>query len=170
MLFAGGDDDHSDFSENRIYKFLSRRFNLTDEIHGHAFAVKKPDPVTGKMTKYYTPLFVALIIVEFTDVVFALDSIPAIFSITTDTFVIYTSNIFAILGLRAMYFLLSAMIARFEYLKYAISVLLVFIGSKIFLAHFLFPATNKFPAELSLGITLAILTAGVVFSLRKTKQ
>jgi tellurite resistance protein TerC len=169
MLFAGDDDDHSDFSENRIYKFLSRRFNLTDEIHGHAFVVKKPDPETGKMTKYFTPLFVALVIVEFTDVIFALDSIPAIFSITTDTFVIYTSNIFAILGLRAMYFLLSAMIARFEYLKYAISVLLVFIGSKIFMAHFLFPETGKFPPDLSLGITLAILTTGIVVSLKKTR-
>jgi tellurite resistance protein TerC len=169
MLFAGDDDDHADFSENKIYKFLSKRLNLTEELHGNAFAVDKPNPTTGKMTRYFTPLFVALVIVEFTDVIFALDSIPAIFSITTDTFVIYTSNIFAILGLRAMYFLLSAMIARFEYLKYAISVLLVFIGSKIFLAHFLFPETGKFPADLSLGITLAILSTGIVISLRKTK-
>jgi tellurite resistance protein TerC len=169
MLFAGGDDDHSDFSENRIYKFLSRRVNLTEEIHGHAFSIKKTNPETGKLERYFTPLFVALVIIEFTDVIFALDSIPAIFSITTDTFVIYTSNIFAILGLRAMYFLLSAMIARFEYLKYAISVLLVFIGSKIFLAHFLFPETGKFPADLSLGITLGILATGIVVSLKKTR-
>ena len=169
MLFAGDDDNASDFSDNRIFKFLSRRYNLTDQIYGNAFVVNKPHPETGKITRYITPLLVSLVIIEFTDVVFALDSIPAIFSITTDTFVIYTSNIFAILGLRAMYFLLSAMIARFEYLKYAISILLVFIGSKIFLAHFLFPETGKFPADLSLGITLAILTTGVVISLKKTK-
>jgi tellurite resistance protein TerC len=169
MLKSGDDDDEKDFSETRVYKFLAKRLNLTDELHGNHFVVYKKDEQTGKKVKFFTPLFVALVIVEFTDVVFALDSIPAIFSITTDPFIVYTSNIFAILGLRAMYFLLSAMIARFEYLKYAISVLLVFIGSKIFMAHLLFE-DGKFPADWSLGITLSILTAGVVFSLKKTKE
>jgi tellurite resistance protein TerC len=169
MLTAGDDDDDKDFSETKTYKFMAKRFNLTDELQGNHFVVYKKDEQTGKKVRYFTPLFVALVIVEFTDVVFALDSIPAIFSITTDPFVVYTSNIFAILGLRAMYFLLSAMIARFEYLKYAISVLLVFIGSKIFIAHIFFE-DGKFPADWSLGITLAILTTGVVISLKKTRD
>jgi tellurite resistance protein TerC len=169
MLKSGDEDDEKDFSETRVYKFLAKRLNLTEELHGNRFVVYKKDAETGKKAKFFTPLFVALVIVEFTDVVFALDSIPAIFSITTDPFIVYTSNIFAILGLRAMYFLLSAMIARFEYLKYAISVLLVFIGSKIFMAHIFFE-DGKFPADWSLGITLSILAAGVLVSLKKTKE
>ncbi len=106
--------------------------------------------------------------VEFADVIFAVDSIPAIFSITKDPYIVYTSNIFAILGLRALYFALSAMISRFVYLKYALSAVLVFIGSKIFIVDFL--NLEKFPALLSLGITLGLLGAGVGFSLWKTKE
>jgi tellurite resistance protein TerC len=92
-----------------------------------------------------TPLFLALVLVEVADVIFAVDSVPAIFAITTDPFIVYTSNIFAILGLRALYFALAAIVHRFHYLKYALSVLLVFIGSKIFIADLVFPETGKFP-------------------------
>jgi tellurite resistance protein TerC len=95
------------------------------------------------------------------------DSVPAVFAITSDPFIVYTSNIFAILGLRALYFALAAIIHRFHYLKYALAVLLVFIGSKIFIADLL--GLEKFPANLSLGVTFAILGAGVVFSLWKTR-
>jgi tellurite resistance protein TerC len=108
--------------------------------------------------------------VEFVDLVFAVDSIPAIFAITTDPFIVYTSNIFAILGLRALYFALAAMVHRFHYLKYALSVLLVFIGSKIFVGDLLGFEGGKFPASLSLGITVGILAAGVGWSLWKTRN
>jgi tellurite resistance protein TerC len=114
-----------------------------------------------------TPLFLCLLMVEFADVIFAVDSVPAIFAITTDPFLVYTSNIFAILGLRALYFALAAMVDRFHYLKYALSLLLVFIGSKIFVADML--GLAKIPPPVSLGVTFAILTAGVVYSLYKTR-
>ncbi len=166
MLFS--DDTEMDVSKNPILRILKKRMNVTDELHGHDFFVKKADPVTGKLVRYATPLFLALVIVEIADVIFAVDSVPAVFAITTDPFIVYTSNIFAILGLRALYFALSAVLHRFHYLKYALSLLLVFIGSKIFVADLM--GWEKFPADWSLGITFAILTAGVVFSLWKTKN
>src|SRR5690606_29074936 len=102
------------------------------------------------------------------DLVFAVDSVPAVFTITTDPYIVYTSNIFAILGLRALYFALAAILHRFAYLKYALSVLLVFIGSKIFIAEAM--GWEKFPPEWSLGITFAILGAGIAVSLWKTRK
>ena len=117
--------------------------------------------------RFATPLFLALVMVEIADLVFAVDSVPAVFAITTDPFIVYTSNIFAILGLRALYFALAAMVHRFHYLKYALSLLLVFIGSKIFVADLM--GWEKFPRVLVAGITFAILAAGVLFSLWKTK-
>ncbi|TAE34278.1 MAG: TerC family protein [Alphaproteobacteria bacterium] len=169
MLKSGDEDEEPDLSQNKVLKFLRSRYAITDDIHGNKFAVMLPN-AQGVMTKHFTPLFVALVLVECADVIFALDSVPAIFMITNDTFVIYTSNIFAILGLRAMFFILSAALKRFEYLQFALSILLIFIGSKIFLAHILFPETHKFPAGLSLGITVGILAAGVIYSLIKTKD
>ena len=115
-----------------------------------------------------TALFLALIMVETADLIFAVDSVPAVFAITSDPFLVYTSNIFAILGLRALYFALAAILHRFAYLKYALSVLLIFIGSKMFVADWL--DWEKFPASLSLGITAAILTTGVAVSLWKTRN
>ena len=165
MLFMG--DKPMDISQNPLLKFMKRRMNVTEEIHGHDFFVKKPDPKTGKLVRFATPLFLALIMVEIADLIFAVDSVPAVFAITTDPFIVYTSNIFAILGLRALYFALAAIIHRFHYLKYALSLLLVFIGSKIFVADLL--GLEKFPANWSLGITFAILAAGVAFSLWKTR-
>jgi tellurite resistance protein TerC len=105
-----------------------------------------------------TPLFLALIMIEFVDLIFAIDSVPAIFAITTDPFIVYTSNIFAILGLRALYFALSAMVDRFHYLKYALAVLLVFIGSKIFIADGL--GIAKIPPPVP-SITFIILFTGI---------
>jgi tellurite resistance protein TerC len=106
-----------------------------------------------------------LVLVEFADLVFAVDSVPAIFAITTDPFIVYTSNIFAILGLRALYFALAAMIHRFAYLKYALALVLVFIGGKIFLVNL----TGKIPPLISLGVTLALIAGGVAVSLWKTR-
>jgi tellurite resistance protein TerC len=120
------------------------------------------------MVQFMTPLFLALVLVEFADLVFAVDSVPAVFAITTDPYIVYTSNIFAILGLRALYFALAAVLHRFHYLKYALSVLLIFIGSKIFVADLM--GWEKFPAAWSLGITFAILGAGIVYSLWRSRN
>jgi tellurite resistance protein TerC len=166
MLFMG--DKPMDISQNPVLKLIKRRMNVTEELHGHDFFVQKPDPKTGKLVRFATPLFVALIMVEIVDLIFAVDSVPAVFAITTDPFIVYTSNIFAILGLRALYFALAAVIHRFHYLKYALSLLLVFIGSKIFVADLM--GWEKFPANWSLMITFAILTTGVVVSLWKTRE
>lgn len=166
MLWLG--DKEPDIGSNPVIGFLKRRFNVTEEHHGEAFFVRKPDPATGRMAWFVTPLFMALVMVEIADVIFAVDSVPAIFAITTDPFIVYTSNIFAILGLRALYFALAAMIHRFRYLKPALAIVLVFIGSKIFIAELL--ALEKFPAALSLGITFTIIASGVVWSLIKTRQ
>ena len=166
MLFVA-EKEHN-LEDNRLIRFLKRRMNVTEELHGHDFFVKKPDPKTGKVIRYATPLFLALVMIEIADLVFAVDSVPAVFTITTDPYLVYTSNIFAILGLRALYFALAAILHRFAYLKYSLSVLLVFIGSKIFVADAL--GWEKFPPEWSLGITFAILGAGVGFSLWKTAR
>jgi tellurite resistance protein TerC len=152
--------------DSRLLGFLRRRMHVTDEIRGHAFFVREPHPKTGRITRFATPLFLALVLIEIADLVFAVDSVPAVFTITTDPYIVYTSNIFAILGLRALYFALAAILHRFAYLKYALSVLLVFIGSKIFVADLM--GWEKFPPAWSLGITFAILGAGVAFSLWKT--
>jgi tellurite resistance protein TerC len=160
-------DKEYDVGSSAILRFLHKRFRITPGLHGQSFWVQKIDDRTGKPAWFITPLFLALAMVEIVDVVFAVDSVPAIFAITTDPFIVYTSNIFAILGLRALYFALAAMVHRFHYLKYALAVLLVFIGSKIFVADAL--GLAKIPPAASLGITFAILAAGVGWSLWKTR-
>ncbi|MET0364989.1 MAG: TerC family protein [Sphingobium sp.] len=167
MLFSG--DSETDIGANPVVRFLSRHLRVSKEISGHHFLVKVPHEKTGKMVTAMTPLLLALIVINLADLVFAVDSVPAIFAITTDTFVVYTSNIMAILGLRALYFALSAMIHRFHYLSYALALVLIFIGTKIFVADFLLDG-GKFPAALSLGITLALILGGVLVSLWKTKD
>ncbi len=161
-------DKEYDVGTNPLIGLLKRRLRVTETIEGEKFFVSKPDPKTGKSVLWATPLFLALVLIEIADVVFAVDSVPAIFAITTDPFIVYTSNIFAILGLRALYFALAAMVHRFAYLKYALAVLLVFIGSKIFVADL--TGLGKFPPVWSLSITFAILAAGIVFSLWKTRE
>jgi tellurite resistance protein TerC len=155
-----------DIGNNPVLKFVRHRFNVTDEHHGERFFVKKQDGKTGKLAWYATPLFMALVLIEVADVIFAVDSVPAIFAITTDPFIVYTSNIFAILGLRALYFALAAMVHRFHYLKLALALVLIFIGSKVFLADLL--GLEKFPAAISLGVTFGLLAGGVLYSLWKT--
>jgi len=166
MLFVspGGDD----IRDSALLAWLKRRMRVTGECHGNAFLVRQPDPARpGKTLLFATPLFLALCMVELTDVVFAVDSVPAIFAITSDPFVVYTSNIFAVLGLRALYFALAAMMARFTYLKYSLAVVLVFIGSKIFLGDFVFD--GKVPAGLSLSVTALLILSGVAYSLWRTR-
>jgi tellurite resistance protein TerC len=160
-------DREYDVGANPLIGWMRRRFNVTDRLHGQRFFVRQADPKTGKRVLYMTPLFLALVLIEVADVVFAVDSVPAIFAITTDPFVVYTSNIFAILGLRALYFALAAMVHRFHYLKYALAIVLIFIGAKIFIADIM--GLDKFPPLWSLSVTFAILGAGVVYSMWKTR-
>ena len=164
IVFA---DKDYDVANNPVLRFVRRHFNVTDEHHAERFFVKKPDPKSGKLVWFMTPLFLALVLIEVADVIFAVDSVPAIFAITTDPFIVYTSNIFAILGLRALYFALAAMVHRFHYLKLALAIVLIFIGSKIFAADLL--GIDKIPPALSLAITFGILTSGVLYSLWKTR-
>jgi tellurite resistance protein TerC len=140
--------------------------NVTKEFHGQKFFVRQPHPVTKKMVLFATPLFVALVVINFADVIFAVDSVPAIFLITTDTFIVYTANIMAILGLRALYFALAALVHRFHYLKYALALVLVFIGLKGFYSYFF----GKFDPYLSLAITIGIIASGIFYSLWKTRN
>ena len=156
-----------DVEANPILKLIRKRFRVTDTLHAEKFWVHAPDRETGKLVWFMTPLFLALIMIEIVDLVFAVDSVPAIFAITTDPYIVYTSNIFAILGLRALYFALAAMVDRFHYLKYALAILLVFIGSKIFVADAL--GLAKIPPPVSLGITFLILAGGIGWSLWKTR-
>lgn len=167
MLFSS-DHDENDIGNNKILKFLRSRLPVTKSLHGEKFFVKETDEKTGKLKTFVTPLFLALVMVEIADLIFAVDSIPAIFAITTDPFIVYTSNIFAILGLRALYFALAALMHRFAYLKYALAAVLVFVGSKIFVADML--GIAKIPPALSLGVTVAILATGIIGSLLATRN
>lgn len=162
--------DHgaADLSRNPVLVFMKRRFRVTEDLHGDKFFVRQVDPRTGRLVRYMTPLFLTLVMIEIADVIFAVDSVPAIFAITTDPYIVYTSNIFAILGLRALYFALAAILHRFAYLKQALAVLLIFIGSKIFVADLL--GWEKFPAEWSLGVTFVILASGIGYSLWRTAK
>lgn len=160
-------DQTPDIGNSPLLAWLKRHLRVTDGMRGSAFFVHEPDAKTGTMVRHATPLFLALVMIEFADLIFAVDSVPAIFAITTDPFIVYTSNIFAILGLRALYFALSALVDRFHYLKYALAVLLIFIGSKIFVADAL--GLAKIPPLVSLSVTAAILITGVAYSLWRTR-
>ncbi len=164
-MFTAG-DDHGDLANNAVLKFVRKHFRVTAEIKSNHFTVKQPHPKTGKRVTWLTPLAVALILVEFVDLIFAVDSVPAIFAVTLDPFIVYTSNIFAILGLRSLFFALSAAMHRFAYLKYSLATILVLVGIKIFLV----PLGIKVPTALSLIATLGILGAGIAYSLWKTKD
>ena len=159
-------DHMPDIAGNPLLKWLRRHLRVTPDLRGNAFFVREPDPATGASTRAVTPLFLALCMVEFVDLIFAVDSVPAIFAITSDPFIVYTSNIFAILGLRALYFALAAMIHRFSYLKYALALVLVFIGAKIFLVGII----GKIPPAISLGVTFTLIAGGVIVSLWRTRE
>jgi tellurite resistance protein TerC len=166
MIIAA--DQQFDVASNPLLKFMRKHFRVTDKLHGEKFIIKDRDPATGKMVTFLTPLALVLVLVNVADVIFAVDSVPAIFAITTDTYIVFTSNIFAILGLRALYFALAAMIDRFAYLKYALAAVLIFIGSKIIVADMI--GIAKVPPAISLGTTFAILAVGVFYSLWKTRD
>lgn len=165
MLFSR-EEHHPDLSQNPLLKFLRRHIRVTDQLHDGRFLVHLHDPHTGRTLRYATPLLLALVLIELADLLFAVDSVPAVFAITQDPFIVYTSNIFAILGLRALYFALAALMHRFIYLKYALALVLIFIGGKIFLHGLI----GKVPAVLSLGVTFGLLAGGVILSLLKTRD
>ena len=158
-------EGEQDISKNPIVRFMRKHMRVTDELHGQKFFVRQMDPATGKKLAFATPLFLALVVINIADLIFAVDSVPAIFAITTDTFIVYTANIMAILGLRALYFALAAMVHRFHYLKYALALVLVFIGGKIFWNQMV----GKLDPAISLGVTAAIIAGGIFWSLWKTR-
>ena len=153
MLVSG--EKESSLADTRLFKFIKRTFKMTRKLYDEHFIVQRNRKIL------ITPLLFALMLIEFMDIIFAVDSIPAIFLITQDVFIVYTSNIFAILGLRALYFLLAASINRFTYLKPALAIILIFIGSKIFLPYI----GIKIEAWQSLIITFGILCGSIILSL-----
>jgi tellurite resistance protein TerC len=158
LFIKRNEEEEIDTENHTIVKFASRRFSVHPEFVGNKFFIKKDD---GK--RFITPLFVVLLIVEFTDLIFAVDSIPAIFAVTKDPYIVFFSNIFAILGLRSMFFLLVNVIHKFHYLKTGLSFLLVFIGIKM-LAHTWLHEIG-FTTAHSLLVILFILTASITLSL-----
>lgn len=152
----------------RLFAYLPIKKDNDPATNQSKFYVWKINNTTGKKQLYYTNLLLALLTIEVADIIFALDSVPAILAITTDTYVIYTSNIFAILGLRALYFAIAAMIDRFHYLRYALAIILIFIGAKIFIADLL--GLEKFPASISLSVTVGLLAGGILLSFYKTSK
>ncbi|MFN8833585.1 MAG: TerC family protein [Alphaproteobacteria bacterium] len=156
-----------EISQNVLLIWMRNHLNITDKLHEQKFFVYQSIGQSKTPKLFVTPLFISLVMVEFIDLIFAVDSIPAIFAITQDPYIVYTSNIFAILGLRALYFALASIIDRFYYLKYALAAVLIFIGSKIFIAD----AFNlaKIPPMLSLAITFTILLSGILCSFIKEK-
>lgn len=159
-------DENEDIENNRILKFLRKHLRITPQFHGNRFLVEQPHPKSGKAVLWLTPLAVALIMVEIVDVIFAVDSVPAIFAITQDPFIVYTSNVFAVLGLRALFFALSAAMARFRYLQVALAIVLILVGIKIFLV----PLDIHIDTLLSLIVTVSILAGGILYSLWKTRN
>ena len=152
-------DAKPNIDKNVVLNFLRRRLRVTERYEGKRFFVRR-----GGLL-YATPLLLVLMMVEFTDLVFAVDSIPAIIAISQDTFIIYTANVFAILGLRALYFALAGIVPRFFYLKYALSLILVVVGTKMIINYFY---GGKFiPTEMALLITAALIGGSIALSLMR---
>jgi tellurite resistance protein TerC len=152
MLWAAGQE--SDLNNNPVLKWLRGHLNVTDKHHEEKLWIVE----SGK--RFFTPMFLVLIMIGVTDVIFAVDSIPAIFAITTDPFIVLTSNVFAVLGLRALYFLLAGMADKFHLLAYGLALVLIFIGSKMLIVEF-----YKIPVALSLGVVAALIISAMLLSL-----
>jgi tellurite resistance protein TerC len=159
MAFQKADDVYNP-DRDPVLRLARKVIRVTPDYHGDKFFVHEPGS-TGKLRYAATPLFIVLLIVDTTDIIFATDSIPAIFAVTRDPFIVYTSNICAVLGLRALYFLLAGVVDKFAYLKLGLSLVLVFIGGKMLLEHFV-----HLPIVASLGVVGAILAASILASLR----
>jgi tellurite resistance protein TerC len=172
-MLASKDDAHDvKIEDNFVVKLVRRFVPVTTTIDNHNFFVKRADE-SGRVIMMATPLFLALVMVETVDIVFAVDSVPAIFAVTRDPFIVYTSNIFAILGLRSMYFMLAAAVERFKYLKYGLALVLVLIGVKIVWNFGLYKELGMVPyleAHWSLVGTLALLGGSILYSLWATRK
>lgn len=157
MWFSAGQEP--DVSNNPVLKFLKKHINITTELDGE----KLTTMVQG--VKYYTPLFVVLILIGTTDIIFAVDSIPAIFAITSDPFIVLTANIFAILGLRALYFLLADLANRFHLLPYGLALVLVFIGTKMLIIDY-----YKIPIGIALAVTATLIASSMLISVWSSRN
>jgi tellurite resistance protein TerC len=157
MMMA--DHDAVEPEKNAAIRLVKKFYPVSTELDGNNFFT------TLNGAKAVTPLFVALIIIETTDVMFAVDSIPAIFAVTTDAFIVFTSNVFAILGLRSLYFVLASMIDKFRYLQMSLVFVLAFVGVKMLLVHHF-----KFPVYVSLTVIIGILAVGIIASLIANKR
>ena len=153
-------NEHFDYEKSRFYKWLKQKLRLTDSIENENFTVMKDG------VRYFTPLFLVLIMVEFMDLVFAVDSIPAIFAVTEEPFLVFASNALAILGLRSMYFLIADLMDKFKYLKEGLSVILVWVGAKMIVSHLFF----KIPTWVSLVFISLVIAIALIASARKAKQ
>lgn len=156
FIFA---EQKPDLAKNPVLRWMRNHLRITDELHGERFFIFR-----NKLL-YFTPLFLVLILVEVSDLIFAVDSIPAIFAVTNDPFIVFTSNIFAILGLRALYFLLVNMNNRFHLLKYGLAFILVFVGCKMLIAHWF-----KIPVFIALGVVVIALVSCIVLSIYKPRN
>ena len=156
LIFA---DSEPNLANNPLLKWLKKHMRITEGYHGDKFWVMKNG------VRWFTPMFLVLVLIEFSDVIFALDSIPAIFAITKDPFIVFTSNIFAILGLRALYFLLADMTKRFHLLKYGLAVVLVFVGVKMLIVDWF-----KIPVAISLCVVIVVLGVSILLSLVSTRN
>ncbi len=152
-------DHEPNLANNPLLKWLRSHIRITDDYHGDKFWVYE------KGVRWFTPMFLVLVLIEFSDVIFAMDSIPAIFAVTNDPFIVFTSNIFAILGLRALYFLLADMADRFHLLKYGLAVVLIFVGTKMLIVEWF-----KIPVAVSLGVVIAVLGISILLSLKATAK
>ena len=151
---AFGEDKEIDWEKHPVIKFIRRFFNILPDYKGKKFFTKKNGTI------YATPIFLTLLLIESSDIVFAVDSIPAIIAITRDPFVIITSNIFAILGLRALYFSLAGIVDLFVYLKYGVAIILFYVGVKMMISDF-----YHIPTPVSLGVIIALLAGSIILSL-----
>ena len=153
-------EEEEDLSKNVIVRFTKKLFPVTDHYYGNNFFIRE------KSKLFATPLFLVLMVINFTDIVFAVDSIPAVLAVSNDMFIVYTSNIFAVLGLRSMYFALSGLVHVFRYLKYGIAIILVFVGVKMLTSHY-----YQISTQTTLGVVITLLAASILFSLifRKKK-
>ena len=156
FIFAGR---AADLGKNPVLRWMRGHLRITNEYHGERFTVVQDG------VRWFTPLFLVLVLIEFSDLIFAVDSIPAIFAITKDPFIVFTSNVFAILGLRAMFFLLTDLSTRFHLLKYGLALVLVFVGTKMLIVDF-----YKVPIGLALGIVAVTLTSSVIASIVTTRS
>jgi tellurite resistance protein TerC len=156
LIFANHEPN---LAKNPLLKWLKNHIRVTDDYHGDKFWIYKNG------VRWFTPMFLVLVLIEFSDVIFAMDSIPAIFAITSDPFIVFTSNIFAILGLRALYFLLADMAERFHLLKYGLAIVLVFVGVKMLIVDW-----YKVPVAISLAVVVTLLGTSILLSLVATRR